>query len=990
MSEKGDREGLEWRLVEAEKKIEELEASRLLMREEIARFREVQDHYRSIVDDAFFGAKVGIILLDAEFKVVWASRAIERFFGISIKEIIGKDKRQLVRGKIKTIFEDAREFEQKIIASYDDNSYVRNFECHVLQGPNRKERWLEHWSEPVEKGLFSGGRIETYIDITEIINARQRMEYLTKILHSIRKINQLIVTERSISRLLKGTCRYLVESGAYHSAWMALFDDEGRMKEAVEEGIGPAFEEMKVLLKKGGPRQCHPRKIRHLSEPLIVKNPHNQCSDCPLARSCKGHSAVRAQLRYKTKAYGIVVASVKKEYASDAECLELFKEVSGDIGFALHTMELDKLRRKTEEVLRMSEARYRMLYEYAGEPIFTYNNDLVLVDINSVACERIGISKEKLVGRNILELDVLHPDDVEKATNRFKELIEGKDHVQEKLRFRAKDGSYLLAEVIATSFRESGGSITITNVCHDITERERLYQALKKSEERFRLLSESAQDIIFSLDKKGRITYINPVVKEALGFDSQDIVGSYPTELARKKDRKLFVELFRRVKDTGELLKNILVTLEDRSGKEHDFLLNCSAVERDEGEDDDIAVVGMLKDITEQRRLERQLRQAQKMEAIGTLAGGIAHDFNNILASVIGYSELALIDLPGDCEARENIQHVLMAANRARDLVRQILSFSRQSEQERMPISIVPIVKEALKLLKASLPSTIRIVQEIDKDVGIIEADPTEIHQVLMNLCINAEHAMREKGGVLEVRLEKARMGKAKLLHAGHLQPGLYAKLTVTDTGHGMEQHVIDRIFDPYFTTKKNGEGTGLGLAVVHGIVKSYGGGIQVSSQVGKGTTFEIYFPAFETLEVREEVAETLLPMGYEAILFIDDEEMLAQAGRLMLEKLGYKVTTRTSGVEALELFEAEPRRFDLVITDLTMPNITGDKLASRILEIRPDIPIILCTGFSTKITQENAREMGISDLLMKPISMKELANVVRSVLDTKKSNGKR
>jgi len=307
-----------------------------------------------------------------------------------------------------------------------------------------------------------------------------------------------------------------------------------------------------------------------------------------------------------------------------------------------------------------------------------------------------------------------------------------------------------------------------------------------------------------------------------------------------------------------------------------------------------------------------------------------------------------------------------------------------------MPISIVPIVKEALKLLKASLPSTIRIVQEIDKDIGIIEADPTEIHQVLMNLCINAEHAMREKGGVLEVRLEKARMGKAKLLHAGHLQPGLYAKLTVTDTGHGMGQHVIDRIFDPYFTTKKNGEGTGLGLAVVHGIVKSYGGGIQVSSQVGKGTTFEIYFPASETLEVREEVAETLLPTGYETILFIDDEEMLAQAGRLMLEKLGYKVTTRTSGVEALELFKAEPRRFDLVITDLTMPNITGDKLASRILEIRPDVPIILCTGFSTKITQEKAREMGISDLLMKPISMKELASVVRSVLDTKKSNGKR
>ena len=679
MTEKGDKANIKQRLVLAEKRIEGLEVSRSVMKEEIARLREARNFYRSFVDDAFFGAKVGIILLDSEFKVVWASRSIERFFGLSAKEMIGKDKRQLVRQKIKTIFENAKEFEQRVIASYEDNSYVENFKCHVLPGPNRKERWLEHWSEPVEKGFFGKGRIEAYVDITE---------------------------------------------------------------------------------------------------------------------------------------------------------------------------------------------------------------------------------------------------------------------------------------------------------------RERLYNAFKKSEEKFRLLSENALDIIFSLAKDGSITYVNPVVKEILGFDSQEIIGSYLAKLAREQDQKPIFELFRRVTDAGEVLKNIVVTVLDRSGKEHEFLLSCSAVERAEGEDDDIAVVGMLKDITEERRLERQLRQAQKMEALGTLAGGIAHDFNNILSPIIGYSELALIDLPEDSAVRENIQHVLMAANRARDLVKQILNFSRQSEQERMPISIVPIVKEALKLLKASLPSTIRIVQEIDKDIGIIEADPTEIQQVLMNLCTNAEHAMGKDGGVLKVKLDKVKIEKGRLLHTGELQRGSYIKLTVSDTGHGMERHVIDRIFDPYFTTKKRGEGTGLGLAVVHGIIESYGGGIEVSSEPGKGSIFEIYFPASETLEVREEAAETALPTGHESILFIDDEEMLAEAGRLMLEELGYKVMTRTSSVEALELFRADPRRFDLVITDLTMPNITGDNLASRILEIRPDIPIILCTGFSTKITQEKVREMGISHLLMKPISMKELAKAVRTALD--------
>jgi signal transduction histidine kinase/DNA-binding response OmpR family regulator len=383
----------------------------------------------------------------------------------------------------------------------------------------------------------------------------------------------------------------------------------------------------------------------------------------------------------------------------------------------------------------------------------------------------------------------------------------------------------------------------------------------------------------------------------------------------------------------------------------------------------------------ERLALLQHLQRSQKMEAIGTLASGIAHDFNNILAAMIGYTELAQLDTPIEANSRENLEMVLTAGERARELVKQILAFSRQNGEERKPIQIVHTVREVLKFMRASLPATIDIREDLDSNIGNILAEPVQIHQVVMNLCTNAHHAMQEKGGVLAVSLTSVNLEPDNLAVHPDLKPGSHVKLTVTDTGHGIDKATMAKIFDPYFTTKEKGMGTGLGLAVAHGIMQKHGGAITVASEPGKGSVFTLYFPALQKQEDREALIKEEIPTGHEHILLVDDEQVLVEVGRRMLERLGYKVDTRTSSVEALALFKSHPDRYDLVITDMTMPNMTGDKLAMEILQVRADIPIVLCTGYSENILEERAQAIGIKALIRKPILMAEMARAIREAL---------
>jgi len=508
--------------------------------------------------------------------------------------------------------------------------------------------------------------------------------------------------------------------------------------------------------------------------------------------------------------------------------------------------------------------------------------------------------------------------------------------------------------------------------------------ALHHSEEKYRLLLNTIPQRIFYKDRD--LVYVGSNLHFAKSFDLK------PEEIAGKTDYDLFPENLDlaekyRMDDRIVMESGVIKEIEENfmKDKQEVFLKTLKTPIVEDGKI--TGILGISWDISTRKRLEAQLRHAQKMEAVGTLAGGIAHDFNNILMSIVGYAQLADIDTPEGSPAKADLKEVLNGAHRAKELVKQIISFGLQQEEEPKPMWISPVIKEALKLLRVSLPSTIEIRERIEVDNGIAKADPTQIHQVFLNLCTNASHAMRDEGGILDVTFAKTDMPAAAVSLHPVLPPGPYLRLSVTDTGCGMPPEVVERIFDPYFTTKEKGEGTGLGLSITHGIIKKYGGAIEVLTEPGKGSTFNVYLPRI-TRRSKQNKSETesidRLSKGDERILFVDDEQDLVEIGRRTLKRLGYDVVTRTSSLRALSLFKEQPDQFDLVITDTTMPDMTGSRLAEEMLRTRPDIPIILCTGYSEDVSEKRAKEMGVKAFVMKPVTITDLAKIVRKVLDEK------
>jgi signal transduction histidine kinase/ActR/RegA family two-component response regulator len=381
---------------------------------------------------------------------------------------------------------------------------------------------------------------------------------------------------------------------------------------------------------------------------------------------------------------------------------------------------------------------------------------------------------------------------------------------------------------------------------------------------------------------------------------------------------------------------------------------------------------------------ERQMQQVLKLQSIGTLAGGIAHDFNNILFPIIGYTELAMDDIPAESPARKSLEEVLKAASRAKELIQQILIFSRRNGRERKPIRVPIIIREALKLLRASIPKTIDIIADLEENCSLIMGNPTQMHQVVMNLCTNAYQAMHESGGQIHVHLSEVNIGYEEMVQRIGIKMGPHLHLVVEDNGVGMDATVLERIFEPYYTTKEPGKGTGLGLSVIHGIVKNHGGFITVESRPGQGSAFHVYLPTIDEMEQDIEVENRVAETGSgERILLVDDEEPIVAMEKQMLEKLGYQVTACASSSEAWTVFSARPDQFDLMITDMTMPHMAGDWLSEKILDIRPNLPVILCTGYSDMIDENKATALGIRKFVMKPVEKNELARAIRSALES-------
>jgi len=631
-------------------------------------------------------------------------------------------------------------------------------------------------------------------------------------------------------------------------------------------------------------------------------------------------------------------------------------------------------RRQAERTLRLTQ----FAIDHASDMAFWVQSDGSFTYANDAACTTLGYSRDELLSMAVPDIDENVPQG---AFDGVWQEIKARGSFTFESRLRTKDGRTFPVEV-TPNFLEFEGQGYCCAFVKNITERTRAQEALQEREATLQSVLRSAPAGI-GLVRSGRLVWINENLCQMTGYGEQELIDQ-PARMLYSSDADLSW-----VKREGERLEqergpgSVETRWQRKDGRVIDVLLISIPFDP---EDLSRGVTFAALDITERKkaeeekeRLESQLRQAQKMEAIGTLAGGIAHDFNNILTPIAGYSEMALDAVPPESTTYNDLQEVLAAATRASDLVRQILTFARQRDHELVPVRVTPVVKEVMKLLRASLPSTIEIRQQLGATSETILADPTELHQILMNLCTNAGHAMRETGGILTVSLADVALTDDR--PSPRATGGPFVKLSVSDTGHGIEPEALERIFNPYFTTKSKQEGTGLGLAVVHGIVENYGGHVTVDSTVGQGTTFDVFLPVVEpkTSAPGEETAP--LPTGRERILWVDDEPTLVEACKRMVGSLGYDIAARTSSIEALEAFRANPDEFDLVITDMTMPSMTGVELARALMAIRPDIPIILCTGFSELVSENQAKALGIREFVMKPILRRNIAEAIRRAL---------
>jgi PAS domain S-box-containing protein len=632
-------------------------------------------------------------------------------------------------------------------------------------------------------------------------------------------------------------------------------------------------------------------------------------------------------------------------------------------------------RKRAEQALEESEQRHRSYLTNTPYGIFAVDAEGRFLQVNPSACRISGYADHELLTMRLADLHFA--EDWPVVQPYFQRVLCG-DLLQKDLPFRRKDGERRWFGFTAVKITDN----RFLAFCNDITEQKQAKEALLASETLFRNVFEHHAAIKLLIDPdSGEIIDANEAASAYYGWPRDQLRRMRMADINTLSPEALQDEM-----EQAKLAQRNHFEFRHRlaNGSVRDVEVYSSRIHANNR----TVLHSIIHDITERKRaeaenkhLQAQLVQAQKLEAIGTLAGGIDHDFNNILGAVIGYADMARDSVAEGSVVARDLNQILKAGHRAKDLVKQILAFSRQADTEPTVFYPALITKEAVKLLRPSLPATIAIKTHIEPKAGPVRIDPTLFHQVVMNLCTNAFHAMEATGGTLDISLTTIRIDEGRQEHGLRIQPGEYLRLAITDTGNGIAPEIQERIFDPFFTTKETGKGTGMGLAIVHGIITGSGGFITLVSTPDKGSVFYIHLPVVaETSAIVNETAETV-PAGSEHILFIDDEDLLVEMTSEILERLGYRVTVRTSSLEALTTFQNQPDRFDLVITDQTMPGMTGTDLARRMLQIRPDLPIILCTGYSTLIFEEQAKAIGIRAFLLKPLARKDLAHLIRKVL---------
>ena len=654
-------------------------------------------------------------------------------------------------------------------------------------------------------------------------------------------------------------------------------------------------------------------------------------------------------------------------------CISIVKNDSA-IPVRVHCILFDVTKqREMEKKVRESEQRYQLLFERSPVGILNFDIDLQITDCNERLVQILGTPKDHLLGFNLNTINnssvlpaLMAPLSGEESQFKGPYVTSTTD---KKLYLSIRTAP------IFNSQHEISGGVAIVE---DISDKEKI----EREQARFMSAIEQASETIVITDSQAAIEYVNPAFERQTGYSLQEARGKNPRVLQSGQHNKAFYQQMWNTLIKGEVWCGHLINRR-KNGTLFEEDVTISPVRNSEGNITNY--VAVKRDVTREVSLEKQLHQAMKMEAIGTLAGGIAHDFNNIISMILGYAELVKMHLADDAVAKRDIGQIIAAANRAADLVQRILTFSRNEVETLRPLKLQHVVSEILEMLRSTLPATISLVQEIDDDCGAVMGDTTQVQQILMNLVTNAGHAMGKHGGIIRVGLQELQISAASPVNLHeNISQGRWLDLEVSDTGSGMSPEIAERVFDPFFTTKATGEGTGLGLSVVHGIIKSFGGEITVNSLVGSGTTFHIYLPVIAKEQGRQEKegANAPLPRGNECVLVLDDEPLLVDIMERNLVRLGYTVLAFTDSEAALQQFRQHAETIDLIITDMTMPGYTGAELAKRVLSITPEMPIILCSGFSEYIDDRKAREIGVCEFVEKPVNLRTLATVIRKVLD--------
>ncbi len=803
--------------------------------------------------------------------------------------------------------------------------------------------------------------------------------------------------------------RYLCSDGSYKwIAWQGTPPD----KNGIVTAIGSDINDHKQT-------EIRLQEVSELNQTIVNSSPigisiYNSAGDCIAANDTIGEilGTSKDQILQqnfhqieswkKSGLYSLALSAMKDQERKHLEMhitttfgktgyfdCHLVPFLSGNELHLLNTAEDISQRKTAERALLKSEMQLRTLVDSIPDLVWLKDLNGVYLSCNPMFERFFGAKESVIVGKT--DYDFVDKD----LADFFREhdrraMAAGNPSINEEWLTFADNGYKGLFETIKLPMYDADGNlIGVLGVARDISKRKNAENALRENEQRYKSAQRMGQvgnweydlatEEFWASDQARRMYGFDP---ESTNFTTDEVENCIPE---RERVHQALIDLIEQNEPY-----NLEFDIQPITGPSKRTIRSIAENLFDE-KGVPQKVIGVVQDITIQKKaekekihLERQLKQSQKMESIGNLAGGIAHDFNNILSSVIGFTELALDDVSKGTPLEDNLQEVYTAGTRARDLVKQILAFARQSDEVLKPIRVDTISKEVIKLIRSTIPTTIKINQEIKSD-SLIMGNPTQVHQVLMNLCTNAAHAMEDTGGVLEIRVMDVELNDQSPQPLLELKSGKYINVIVSDTGAGIPLDIIDSIFDPYFTTKNVGEGTGMGLALAHGIVGSYGGKITVDSELGKGTVFSIYLPVSKNRDNHQPYAKEDLPLGTERILFVDDELPIAKMGSQILERLGYQVTIRTSSVEALELFRSKPNDFDLIVSDMTMPKMTGDDLAMELIAFRSDIPVIICTGYSKKITDEKAAKIGIKAFAYKPVVKADLAKIVRKVLDETK-----